>query len=279
MRLKALALLVFVLSAAAKGEELPLVSNVDYRTRASAETDFPCIYGERVGMGRSYVRQKGSLTYRNWLEGIRAGRSYVSDGKSHLRDFKANDLEVGERGSELHLARPGRVRVTALVAALLAETPGDDVRRQRYDEKPYWDLERARIGDSRQVPLEVVVNGHVVARQEIVADGALRPVAFEVPIEQSSWIALRILPSHTNPIFVLVGEKLIRASRKSAEWCLRAVDQCWSQKVSDTARKNSRKPGRPTNSPGKPTASACKVLFSNSAADGWSARQNYCILL
>ena len=31
--------------------------NVGYRTRISGETDFPCIYGERVGLGRSYVRQ------------------------------------------------------------------------------------------------------------------------------------------------------------------------------------------------------------------------------
>ena len=43
-------------------------------------------------------------------------------------------------------------------------------------------------------------------------------------------MALRILPSsHTNPVFVLVGGKPIR-SRADAEWCLRAVDQCWSQK-------------------------------------------------
>ena len=34
----------------------------------------------------------------------------------------------------------------------------------------------------------------------------------------------------TNPVFVLVGEKPIRASRRSAEWCLKGVDQCWSQK-------------------------------------------------
>jgi hypothetical protein len=31
---------------------------------------------------------------------------------------------------------------------------------------------------------------------------------------------------HTNPIFVVVGGQPIRASRKSAEWCLKAVDQC-----------------------------------------------------
>ena len=27
-----------------------------------------------------------------------------------------------------------------------------------------------------------------------------------------------------------VGGKPIRASRKSAEWCLKSVDQCWSKK-------------------------------------------------
>jgi hypothetical protein len=44
-------------------------------------------------------------------------------------------------------------------------------------------------------------------------------------------VALRILPSsHTNPIFVLVDGKPIRASKRSAEWCLKGVDQCWSQK-------------------------------------------------
>jgi hypothetical protein len=42
---------------------------------------------------------------------------------------------------------------------------------------------------------------------------------------------MRILPSsHTNPVFVLVGNKPIRASRRSVEWCLKSVDQCWSQK-------------------------------------------------
>jgi hypothetical protein len=31
-------------------------------------------------------------------------------------------------------------------------------------------------------------------------------------------------------VFVLVGDRPIRASRRSAAWCLKAVDQCWSQK-------------------------------------------------
>jgi hypothetical protein len=35
------------------------------------------------------------LNYDAWCEGIRAGRAYVSDGKSHLMEFRANDLELG----------------------------------------------------------------------------------------------------------------------------------------------------------------------------------------
>ena len=63
--------------------------------------------------------------------------------------------------------------MTANVAALLDETPDESIRKLPYDQKPYWDLERARIGNSRKVPLELVVNGEPVARQEIEADGSI----------------------------------------------------------------------------------------------------------
>ena len=61
--------------------------------------------------------------------------------------------------------------------------------------------------------------------------GKLRPIEFDYEIQKSSWVALRILPSsHTNPIWVVVGGKPVRASKESLEWCIRAVDQCWQQK-------------------------------------------------
>ena len=98
-------------------------------------------------------------------------------------------------------------------------------------QKPYWHLERARLGKSREVPLEVVVNGYPASRTNFVADGVLRDVLFEVKVDRSSWVALRILPSsHTNPIWVLVGGKPLSPSRRSLDWCLKGVDQCWSQK-------------------------------------------------
>jgi hypothetical protein len=118
------------------------------------------------------------------------------------------------------------------VAAMLGESPDNAVRNLPVTAKPYWHVERARVGTTRRVPVELIVNGEVAARQEIDADGRLRPIKFRQRVDRSSWIALRILPSsHTNPVWTLVGGKPVRASRRSAEWCLKAVDQCWRQKV------------------------------------------------
>lgn len=212
--------------------------NAGFRPRIAGETDFPCIFGQRLGMGRSYVQLDGRLDFDAWLQGLKDGRAYVSEGKSHLMDFRVNGLPVGARGSEIKLDKAATVRVTANVAARLDEQPNEFIRGRRLDQGPYWDVERARIGNTREVPVEVVVNGHPVAKKNIIADGAARELAFDVPLERSSWVALRIFPSaHTNPIFVIVGGKPIRASRKSVEWLLKGVDQCWSQKAPQIAEK------------------------------------------
>ena len=205
--------------------------NCGFRTRISGETDFPCIYGERVGLGRVYCKLDGKLDFDLFCEELKNGRSYVGDGRSHLVDFKVGSLEVGTRGSEVRLEKPGKVKLTARVAAMLNEKPNPDLRGRPYQQKPYWHIERARLGETRKVPVEVIVNGEPVLRKEIVADGKLQDFAAELELKKSSWVALRILPSaHTNPVFVLVGGKPIRASKKSAQWCLESVDQCWSQK-------------------------------------------------
>ena len=205
--------------------------NVGFRTRIAGETDFPCIYDQRVGIGRTYTKLD-NLSYTNWMQALKAGRSYVSDGKSHMMDFKLNDTPVGIGASEVRLGAPGSVHAQVNVSAYLDSLPDQSIRGKRYNEKPYWDVERARIGDTREVPVELVVNGQAVARKNVAADGQVREVAFDAAIEKSSWVAVRILPSaHTNPIFVLVGGKPVRASRRSAEWCLAAVSQCWTQKA------------------------------------------------
>lgn len=200
--------------------------NAGYRARISGETDFPCIYGERVGLGRSYVKQK-ELDYGDWVQGIKEGRNYVSDGKSHLIDFRVNGREMGTGGD----VTGGDLKITAKVAAYLDVKPNEEVRKLRADQKIYWDIERARVGNTRQVPVELVVNGEPVASKNIDADGTLRDISFDYKADRSSWVALRILPSsHTNPIWVTAGGKPVR-ERKSIEWALDAVERCYNQKI------------------------------------------------
>ncbi len=218
--------------------------NCGFRTRISGETDFPCIYGERVGLGRSYVQvpeltSAEPLQYEDWVHGLRDGRSYVGDGLSHLLQFSVGSLQLGEsrvagKPSQLNLPATSSQKVRCTVAAMLPperDALASAIAQRRLDEKPYWHLERARVGDSRQVPVELIMNGEVVGRQEVTADGQPHELAFDVEIAKSSWLAVRILPSmHSNPIFVEVDGKPIRANRRSAEWCRDAVQVCWSQK-------------------------------------------------
>jgi hypothetical protein len=210
--------------------------NCGYTTRISGETDFPCIYGERVGLGRAYVKLAGELDFDRWVDGIRDGKSYVSDGSAHLFDFTANGLGVGEKGKDgrasvLATKTGETVNIKLRAAAMMDEKPNERIRQTPLEQKPYWHIERARIGDTRRVPVELIVNGEAVERKEIDADGDISDVTFAFTPKQSSWVAVRIFATaHTNPIFVEVDGKPIRASRKSAQWCLDAVDVCWKAK-------------------------------------------------
>ena len=242
--------------------------NLGFRTRISGETDFPCISDSRVGLGRVYAKVDGHLTYNGWLNALRTGRSYVSDGRSHLMNFTVSGVESGTRDSEVKLAGSSHLVDVSVDAAAYLDplpataaylnqedqppdwitrsrlkrannlefTPSGPVSQRPYTEKPYWDVERARIAGTREVSVQLVVNGVAVAEKRIVADGKIEKVGFRVPIKESSWLAVRILgSSHSNPIFALVDDKPIRASRASAQWCISGVNQCWTQKAAKIA--------------------------------------------
>lgn len=73
-------------------------------------------------------------TYEDWCEGIRAGRNYVGEGKSHLLDFQASagphTIVMGEDSSELCLTSPGKIHTTARVAARLNPEPAPEISRR-----------------------------------------------------------------------------------------------------------------------------------------------------
>ena len=210
--------------------------NAGFRTRLSGETDFPCVYDERVGLARSYFKPEGILSYDNYVQALKKGRSYVTDGASHILDFSVNGVEAGTGNSEVSLKGGQTIKIAAKVIANLSVQQDEHdaaIAHRPLDEQPYWHIERARIGKTRKVRVELIVNGESVEASEIEADGQWKDVAFAYPLRQSSWVALRIYPSaHTNPVFVQVGGKPIHVLR-SAQWCRAVVDQCWTMKKSN----------------------------------------------
>jgi hypothetical protein len=100
----------------------------------------------------------------------------------------------------------------------------------------------AALDKSRKTaPVELIVNGVSVSMRDLICDGTTRELIFAADIAASSWAAIRVTPSgHTNPFFIVVDGKPIRASKHSAEWCLAGVEQCWKMKA-DSYHKDERK--------------------------------------
>lgn len=192
------------------------VLNCGFRVRASGETDFPCMSGERVGIGRVYARVDGELDFDRWCDAIASGRSYVSDGRTHLMEFaaaienakdeKTQAIEIGTGDSTVRVEGPQSVTFDVRVASLADDEPTQKV--------------------------ELIVNGFPVAAQDIKADGKEQLLRFTHTIVKSAWAAIRVFPSaHTNPVFIEVGGAPIRANRNSARWCLQGIETCWQAKA------------------------------------------------
>jgi hypothetical protein len=207
--------------------------------KVSGETDFPCMSGDRVGQGRVYVRVEKAdrIDFAAWCAGLAAGRSYVSDGFAHALELRVAGAAPGDPA--VRLDRPGNVPVRARVA-FAPETPltvAQGLRTAPAGSRLAGDTVHLRVPRTREVArggtrrVELIVNGRPVASSEVPADGAIHDLAFEVDIRESAWVALRQFPQlHTNPVDVLVGGKPIRASRKSALWCIETIRQLWQNR-------------------------------------------------
>ena len=193
--------------------------NCGFPLKVSGETDFPCITDSRVGQGRVYVqlgKKIDKIEFKDWAEGLAKGRSYVSDGYAHALQFSVEDKAPGEK---VRLADKGKVTVKARVAFAADTSLGT--------------AQGGQVPKGRTRLFEVIVNGKAVATQEVPADDKEHDLTFLVPIEKSSWIALRQFPQmHTNPVEVIVNDLPIRASRKSAQWCIGVIEQLWRVRAS-----------------------------------------------
>lgn len=207
--------------------------NAGMRIPISGETDFPCVADERIGYARSYFKIDGPLNYDSFVQAIKSGRSYVSDGFSHILNFSVNGIEPGTQNSLVNISKKQAVTVLADVAAYLPEEQtegGEVIAKSSLVKHPHWNIERARMGKTRQVKVELLVNGAVAETKQILADGNLHAVQFKPEISQSSWLALRIFASsHSNPVYVELNKQPV-VVKESVEWCIGALDQCWIKK-------------------------------------------------
>ena len=125
------------------------------------------------------------------------------------------------------------VSLSARIAAYLPaqqDSLGEKVANTPLTAMPFWDIERARVGKSRNVRVELIVNGESVDTALVAADGKLSDIRFTYKPVSSVWAALRIYPSsHSNPVFIKIDNKPI-AVKSSAEWCIAALNQCWKMK-------------------------------------------------
>ena len=154
-----------------------------------------------LGGERVYVKTDGPLTMEGWLDGLRRGRSFVTNGPIPT-------LEVDGKGpgETCALDAPGKVRVSATVES---RVPFDKV--------------------------EVIVNGEVAAHEDVVATG-VRRLNVDVPVGRSGWIALRVrgpdhpdvfdgpVWAHTSPVYLRVAGHPI-ASRRDAESFVDWIEQ------------------------------------------------------
>jgi hypothetical protein len=211
--------------------------NAGFRTRIIGE--MPCTAVEAPPMNgvRSNIQSVSiSQSRRTMLSDDMA----VSERRAAIHEFKVNGRSPSnEIGSEVRLPSSGSVAVSASLAVSL-----DERRAASAEPRSGWDVENARIADTRLVNVEAVVNGRVAATKAVTADGSEQNVDFSLPIQQSSWIAIRIKgAAHTNPVFVLVDNMPVRASRASVEWIMRslleayeAANPTWTEKDSANAR-------------------------------------------
>ena len=192
--------------------------NCGFQLPASAGTDcfLNRVRSRLPGQDRVYVYLEGEFTYDRWIDALKAGRTFVTNGP--MFEFRVNDRLPGDT---IKLDAPGDVR---LVARVISQYP----------------LNRA----------EIIYNGEVIGGAEI--DGEQLDIAVDetISIPRSGWIALRSggpghadQPSgtvfgHTGPVYVEVAGRPNNARQDAAYF------SSWIDRLRADIRRRNRIPSR-----------------------------------
>ena len=144
-----------------------------------------------LGYERVYVRLAGKFSYRDWFHGLKAGRSFATNGP--MLFLTADGHEPGDT-----------IQVAPQAPAAGA---GNSVRRLKVH------LEAGSLGELARV--EVVWKGKVIKTVAPAGDAARLNADFEMGVEESGWLTARAFErlsgavhfAHTSPIYVQVGRE------------------------------------------------------------------------
>ena len=178
--------------------------NVGVRLPATGGTDnFSNVWRDPSGgTARTYARLDGPLSWKAWIEAVRAGRTMATNGPLLFAE-----VDGQEPGTEL----AGRDSVT--VSVDLATIAPVEV-------------------------IEIVVDGRVV--RTIPVSEARARVRETVPVRQARWIAVRARGgkarysgdsytfAHTTPVY-FTDSQPNEASRASADFLTAVIQEIWSQ--------------------------------------------------
>lgn len=178
--------------------------NCGFHLPASAGTDtfLNRINSRLPGGDRVYVKLNGPLTYENWIAGLKAGKTFVSNGPQ--LEFNVENASIGDT-LKLDVARA--VKVTAKATS---QFPMDKV--------------------------ELIYNGAVVAAMAHMPDRKSASFETMLDLDRSGWLAWRVsgpghadhpvgtLDAHTSPIYVTIAGQPA-GSKADAEYFLKWIDR------------------------------------------------------
>jgi hypothetical protein len=163
------------------------ILNTGFRISPFAGTDYP--FGATLpGRERFYTKVEGPFSYDKWLEGLRSGRTFVTNGP--ILEFSVDGKIVGD---ELRLSSPGEVAVDASV---------------RFDP----------LRDDVQT-LELIENGQVVQSASRREGSTEISILRRYDVREAAWLAIRASGvkkgeaattaslAHSAPIYVTIAGK------------------------------------------------------------------------
>jgi hypothetical protein len=178
--------------------------NCGFRVPATAGTD---VFLNRIGSNlpggdRVYVQVGGPLSYAGWIDGLKAGKSFVTSGP--MLTFTANGMEAGA------VLKVGEKPKVAVKATARSQFP----------------LAKA----------ELVHNGKVIAVAKLADDRLTATLDQEMTLDGGGWLAFRAdgpgtgdtstaaQNAHTNPVYV-EANGVIPRSAEEARAFLKWIDQ------------------------------------------------------